>query len=116
MKNRVSLTVRYDGTGLRGLAMATSCNAGVGPHAPRVSRGRRAGMSLVEAMIAMVVIAIALIALLSMITSAGTVQDDSRQRTIAYNAARRKIEEMRALIYPKVIYDTYSYEIGRAHV
>ncbi len=72
-----------------------------------VPRAPERGMSLVEAMIAMVVIAVALLALLSLITSAGTIQDDSRERTLAYNAARQKIEEMRALITASKIYDAY---------
>lgn len=72
----------------------------------RARRSRR-GMTLIEAMIAMAIVAVAMLALVSLIVSSGTVQDDSRQRTIAYNAARDVIENMRALIDITKIYDAY---------
>lgn len=60
-------------------------------------RGRPdAGLSLVELMIAIVVIAIALIALVSLIVSSSQVQQEAREKTLAYNAARRQIEVMRS--------------------
>lgn len=71
------------------------------------ARRSRDGMTLIEAMIAMVVIAVALLAMLSLIMSAGVVQDDSRERTLAYNAARQIIEDMRAKQYASQVYDAY---------
>ncbi len=64
-------------------------------------------MTLIEAMIAMAIVAIALLALVSLIVSAGTVQDDSRQRTIAYNTAREIVEDMRSLLDVTKIYAKY---------
>jgi prepilin-type N-terminal cleavage/methylation domain-containing protein len=63
---------------------------------PISTRARVRGMSLVEIMIAMIIVAIALLALLSLTQSSNRVQDESRERTIAYNAARKMIEEMRS--------------------
>jgi Tfp pilus assembly protein PilV len=66
-------------------------------------RGRReAGLSLVELMIAIVVIAIALIALVSLIVSSSQVQQETREKTLAYNAARLKIEEMRNSTFDEI--------------
>jgi type II secretory pathway pseudopilin PulG len=66
-------------------------------------RGRReAGLSLVELMIAIVVIAIALIALISLIVSSSQVQQETREKTLAYNAARLKIEEMRNSTFDEI--------------
>lgn len=89
--------------------MVTSGAAGLCGHAPfPISRRRDRGISMVEIMIALVVIAVALLALVSLMTSAGSIQDDSRERTLAYNAARQKIEEMRNLTELATIYTTYN--------
>ena len=56
----------------------------------------RAGMSLVEIMIAIAIVSLTLLAMLSLITSSARVQDDSSQRTLAYNVARQKVEEIRS--------------------
>lgn len=73
-------------------------------HAACFSSGmkRRAGMSLVEIMIALAVISLTLLAMLSLITSSGKMQDDATGRTMAYNAARQKIEDMRAEVFAEV--------------
>lgn len=60
----------------------------------RKSRGS-AGFSLVELIIAMSMIVIALLALMSSVFSSSRLVDASRERSIAYGAARAKIEEMR---------------------
>ncbi|HEX7899114.1 MAG TPA: prepilin-type N-terminal cleavage/methylation domain-containing protein [Planctomycetota bacterium] len=65
------------------------------------------GFTLVEIMIALAVVSIALLGLLSLINSSGLVQDDTRARTIAYNAAREKVEEMRARPFD-TIYAAYN--------
>lgn len=55
-----------------------------------------AGITVVELVIALGVLAVALLALVSVISSAGALQQATREKSIAYNAARLKIEEMRA--------------------
>ena len=93
--------------------MGMSIRAGTRAHAlsrplAGPARSRERGMSMAEVMIAMVIIAVALLALMSFINSSGQMQDDSRERTLAYNAARQKIEDMRQLITPKTIYSFYN--------
>lgn len=61
-------------------------------------RSHRRGVTLLELIIAMAVLAIALLALVSSITSSAKVQQNTRDKTLAYNAAREVIEQMRA--YP----------------
>lgn len=71
----------------------------------RCTRGRGrpdAGLSLVELMIALVVIAIAMIALISLIVSSSQVQQETREKTLAYNAARLKLEEMRSATFSEI--------------
>lgn len=63
------------------------------------NRTRDRGFSLVELVIAMAVMAIALMALTVSITSASRVNDASRERAIAYELAKAKIEEMRNFTY-----------------
>ncbi len=58
-------------------------------------RHRTAGVTIVELVVAIGVLAVALLALLSVISSAGQLQQTTREKALAYNAARRKIEEMR---------------------
>lgn len=67
---------------------------------------REAGMSIVEIMIAMVVIALALLAMISLMTSSHRVQEDARERSVAYNAARAIIEDMRQRTFIE-IFDAY---------
>jgi type II secretory pathway pseudopilin PulG len=75
-------------------------------------RGRReAGLSLVELMIALVVIAIAILALFSLIVSSSQVQQETREKTLAYNAARQKIEAMRGETFTE-IYARYNANTG----
>jgi type II secretory pathway pseudopilin PulG len=63
---------------------------------------REAGLSLVELMIALVVFAIAMIALFSLIVSSSQVQQETREKALAYNTARLKIEEMRNATFAEV--------------
>jgi type II secretory pathway pseudopilin PulG len=60
-------------------------------------KNRASGMSLLEIMIAMSILSLTFLAMLSLITSSSRVQDEAGERTLAYNAARRVVEEMRAL-------------------
>lgn len=55
----------------------------------------QSGFSLVELIIALTMMSIALLALMSSVFSSSRLVDASRERTIAYGAARAKIEEMR---------------------
>jgi prepilin-type N-terminal cleavage/methylation domain-containing protein len=59
------------------------------------ARSRRGGLSLIELIIAMAILAVAIMALVSSITSSGQIQQATREKTIAYNAARQQIEKMR---------------------
>ena len=63
-------------------------------------------MSVVEIMIAMVVVAIALLAMISLMTSSNRIQEDARERSVAYNAARAVIEDMRQRTFIEV-FDAY---------
>ena len=63
----------------------------------RGTRRSAGGMSLLEIMIAMAIVSLTLLAMLSLITSSSRVQDESGERTLAYNAARAVVEDMRAL-------------------
>ena len=63
---------------------------------------RTAGLSLVELMIALVVIAIALLAIFSLVVSSSQVQQETREKALAYNAARLKIEEMRSKTFSSI--------------
>src|SRR5262245_18745124 len=67
---------------------------------------RAAGLSLVELMIALVVIAIALLAIFSLVVSSSQVQQETREKALAYNAARLKVEEMRSTTFT-AIYSKY---------
>jgi Tfp pilus assembly protein PilV len=61
----------------------------------------------VELVIAMAILAVAIMALVSSITSSGQIQQNTRERVIAYNAAREMIEKMR--VYPVgQIYSRYN--------
>lgn len=68
-------------------------------------RAGRRGLTLVELMLAMAILAVAILALMMVIFSAASLQHNSREKTLAYNAARKKIEEMRdspfSLIYAR---------------
>ena len=59
------------------------------------ARAREAGISLVELVIALAVMAIALMALMVSVTSSSRLSDSNRERTIAYELAKAKIEEIR---------------------
>ncbi len=69
----------------------------------------RSGFSLVELVIAMAVLAIALLALMSSIFSSSHLVDTSRERTLAYEAARSKIEEMRNYTHCLTYNNLYNY-------
>lgn len=59
------------------------------------ARSREAGLSLVELVIALAVMAIALMALMVSVTSSSRLSDSNRERTIAYEMAKAKVEEIR---------------------
>jgi type II secretory pathway pseudopilin PulG len=67
---------------------------------------RAAGITVVELVIALGVLAVALLALVSVISSASALQKSSREKSLAYNAARLKIEEMRSRPFAN-IYSLY---------
>jgi type II secretory pathway pseudopilin PulG len=58
-------------------------------------RSRSAGFSLVELIIAVTVMVLLLITMMVAITSASRINDNSRERAIAYELAKSKIEEIR---------------------
>jgi prepilin-type N-terminal cleavage/methylation domain-containing protein len=58
-------------------------------------RRRDSGVSLMELMIAMAIMVLALLALMSSVFSSSRLVDNSKEKTLAYEAARAKIEEMR---------------------
>ena len=58
-------------------------------------RRRDAGVSLMELMIAMAIMVLALLALMSSVFSSSRLVDNSKEKTLAYEAARAKVEEMR---------------------
>lgn len=58
-------------------------------------RRRAAGLTLVELIIAVAVMSVALLALVTVILVSTQLQRVTREKTLAYNAARGKIEEMR---------------------
>ena len=72
-------------------------------------RPGRTGFSLIELVIAMAVLAIALLALMSSIFSSSRLVDTSRERTLAYEAARSKIEEMRNFTHCLTFNNIYNY-------
>lgn len=71
------------------------------------SRTRESGLTLVELIIAMAILAVAIMALVSSITSSGQIQQNTRERVIAYNAAREQIEKMRVYAVGEV-YSRYN--------
>jgi prepilin-type N-terminal cleavage/methylation domain-containing protein len=71
----------------------------------RRPRGNQ-GLTLLEIVIAMAVLAVALFALMSSIMSASSLHDNSREKVLAYNAARQAIEAMRNTTFAQ-IYTTY---------
>jgi len=71
------------------------------------SRQREQGLTLVELVVAMAILAIAILALVSSITSSGQIQQNTRERVIAYNAAREIIEKMRVYAVGEV-YSRYN--------
>ena len=73
---------------------------------------RDAGMSLVEIMIALVVVGLALVAMVSLMLSSNRLQEDARERSYAYNAARSVVEEMRGTAFA-TIFDTYRRLLAR---
>jgi type II secretory pathway pseudopilin PulG len=64
-------------------------------------------MTLIEIMIALSILAISILALLSSLCAAAKLQDVTRERALAQNAARAKIEEMRSRTYTQ-IYSLYN--------
>ena len=71
------------------------------------ARPRQRGLTLVELIIAMAILAVAIMALVSSITSSGQIQQVTREKTIAYNAARQQIEKMRVYATAE-IYSRYN--------
>jgi prepilin-type N-terminal cleavage/methylation domain-containing protein len=71
------------------------------------SRRCEQGLTLVELIIAMAILAVAIMALVSSITSSGQIQQNTRERVIAYNAAREQIEKMRVYATAE-IYSRYN--------
>ena len=71
------------------------------------SRSRDGGLSLVELIIAMAILAVAIMALVSSITSSSQIQQSTREKTLAYNAAREQIEKMRVYAVQE-IYSRYN--------
>lgn len=65
-------------------------------------RRSEAGISILEIMIALVVIAIALLAVTSLLFSSNRVQQDGKERMIAFNGARQVLEDMRAVEFNEV--------------
>lgn len=65
-------------------------------------RRRVTGVSLLELVIAMAVLAFALMALMSSISSSSTLQQNTREKVIAYNAAREIVEQLRAATFSEV--------------
>lgn len=57
--------------------------------------GSERGVGLIELIIAMGVLVVALLALMSSITAGDILRETTREQSLAYNAARRKIEEIR---------------------
>ena len=55
-----------------------------------------AGMTLVEIMIAVAVVALALLGIMSAVSAATTLQETSREKAVAYMAARELLESMRS--------------------
>ncbi len=53
-------------------------------------------MTLIEIIIAMFILAVAILALITVMTSASTLQQVTREQAIAYNHARKVLEEMRS--------------------
>lgn len=58
------------------------------------SRGM-AGITVIELIMAIGVLAVALLSLVTVLASSGSLQQSTREKALAYNAARQKIEEMR---------------------
>lgn len=71
-----------------------------------VKSRRDAGFSLLEIVIALAVMAVALLGLASFISSSGQVEKENGNRSLAYNAARRMLEEMRSTTFADV-FSTY---------
>lgn len=71
----------------------------------RPARGAQRGMTLIEITIALVVLAVAVLMMMSLMLSSNRLQQAGREKTLAYNAARRLIEEFRsyplAEVYPR---------------
>jgi prepilin-type N-terminal cleavage/methylation domain-containing protein len=68
------------------------------------SRKRERGLSLVELVIAMAILAVAIMALVSGIMSSSQIQQTTREKVIAYNAAREVIEQMRSYRIDDIYY------------
>ena len=64
-----------------------------------IMRGRsERGISILEIMIALVILAVAILMLMSLMLSSNRLQQNGREKSLAYNFARQKIEELRS--YP----------------
>ncbi len=72
---------------------------------------RPAGVTLVELVVALAVLAIAVLALLSAIYQSNLLGQATRERTVAYNAARQQIELIRGLPVHEV-YGRYNADPG----
>lgn len=60
-------------------------------------RGRsERGISILEIMIALVILAVAILMLMSLMLSSNRLQQNGREKSLAYNFARQKIEELRS--------------------
>lgn len=79
---------------------------------PRRPAPRRArGVTLVELVVAMAVLSVALMGLMSTILSSSTLQQNTREKAVAYNHARRLLEEMRSVDFREV-YARYNSTTG----
>jgi type II secretory pathway pseudopilin PulG len=69
---------------------------------------QRGGITLLELVISISVVAVALLALMSSLITASALQDNSREKVLAYNAAREAIEYMRSSSSFSQIYHNFN--------
>jgi len=60
-------------------------------------------MSLVEIMIAIAIVSLTFLAMMSLVNSSGQIHSDASHRTIAHNAARQVLEEMRGTNFHEIL-------------
>lgn len=83
--------------------LATSPRVGVLPFRPRRARARRrGGMGLLDLMIALTILTVAVMSLLGLVGASLQLETVNRENTLAIQAARRAIEELRAIPFEDV--------------